>query len=106
MYGTEAAIIGDQAQCFLAFACIRAAEKNNKDAPPLNWAKPSKESWPLSEREREDVKRFQRIENIQERQQHDAWRRKQLALKEKWGTTTRREMNAGGSHVRRRCVFA
>ena len=46
------------------------------------WAKPSKDSWPIGEHEKEDLKQpfFQRLEHLQENQKREQWREKQLKL--------------------------
>ena len=63
-----------------------AADKTTRDPQR---AKPSKDSWPSGEHEKEDLKQllFHRLEHLQENQKREQWREKQLKPKMKWGTS-------------------
>ena len=81
--------VHDQAKCLLAFACMAADKTTRSEKRDAQWAKPSKDSWPIGEHEKEDLKQllFHRVEYLQENQKTEQWREKQLKLKMKWGTS-------------------
>ena len=81
--------LDDQAKCLLAFACLAADKTTHSEKRDPQWAKPSKDSWPIGEQEKEDLKQllFHRVEHLQENQKREQWREKQLKLQMKWGTS-------------------
>ena len=81
--------LDDQAKCLLAFACMAADKTTHSKKGDPQWAKRSKDSWPIGEHEREDLKQlpFHRVEPLQENHEREQWREKQLKLKIKWGSS-------------------
>ena len=81
--------LDDQAKCLLAFACMAADKTTRSEKRDPQCAQPSKDSWPIGEQKKEDLKQlvFHRVEHLQENQKREQWREKQLKLKMKWGTS-------------------
>ena len=81
--------LNDQVKCLLAFACMVADRTTRSEKRAPQWAKPSKDRWPIGEHEIEDLKQllFHRVEHLQENQKREQWREEQLKLKMKWGTS-------------------
>ena len=75
--------LDDQAKCLLAFAFMVADKTTHSEKKDPQWAKPRKDSWPIGEHEKEDLKQllFHRVEHLQENQKREQWREKQLKLK-------------------------
>ena len=81
--------LDDQAKCLLTFACMAVDKMTCCKKRDPQWAKPSKDSWPIGEHEKDDLKQllFHPMEHLEENQKREQWREKQLKLKMKWGTS-------------------
>ena len=81
--------LDDLAERLLAFACMAAHKTTRPRNKDPEWAKPSKDSWPIGEYQKEDLKQLlcHRVENLQQNHKRVQWREKQLKLTTKWGTS-------------------
>ena len=79
--------LDDQAKWLLAFGCMAADKTAHSENGDPQCAKPRKDSWPIGEHKKEDLKQllFHRLEHLQENQKREQCREKKLMLKMKWG---------------------